>query len=244
MEFGVVPFALDHFLLYDVEITEDTPKFEKRTVTLADQFDEQGQLRVFKVKKVKRLGNPVDKNGEDIIDNVTHYVSYEIKREKGEPKHVKLTGIKVTNQFGEIILDTKKPDRLLVPSAKDLDGLVDPLEPGADHFKCYRVKVTKDTAKFVKRTVMLADQFHPPTLFKVKEPRRLCNPVDKDGEGISNEIDHLLCYKIKRVDDEPEFVEVEGIHVNNQFGPLQLDADEEKELCLPSDKDLTNAVPK
>ena len=36
---------------------------------------------------------------------------------------------------------------------------------------------------------------------------------------------------------------MKGIHINNQFGPLQIDAKKEKELCVPSEKDLTNAVP-
>ena len=41
---------------------------------------------------------------------------------------------------------------------------------------------------------------------------------------------------------EPKFEKVKGIHVNNQFGPLQLDAKKEKELCVPSEKDLDQAV--
>ena len=235
--------GIDHFLVYDAKRTKGSPKFEKRTVTLADQFDDGGPARVFKVKKVERLGNPADKNGEGINDPDTHYVSYKIKRGKGELKHVKLTGIRVINQFGEIILDSDKPDRLLVPSAKDLENPVEPLEPGADHFKCYKVKVTKGTPKFEKREVLVVDQFNQPALLKVKKPERLCNPVDKDGEGIGNADGHLLCYKVKRAKGEPKFEKIQGIHVNNQFGPLQLDAKKEKELCLPSEKDISGATP-
>jgi hypothetical protein len=34
---------------------------------------------------------------------------------------------------------------------------------------------------------------------------------------------------------------VEGIRVNNQFGPLQVDAKKEKVLCVLSEKDLSEA---
>ena len=149
--------------------------------------------------------------------------------------------------LGDIVLDTDKPDRLLVPSLKNL--LDDPgaiqdltLLGNVDHFKCYKVKVTEDTPKFVPQQVMVADQFDQ-TVLDVQKPERLCNPVNKDGEGIVNEIGHLLCYKVKRAEDEPKFVKIEGIHVNNQFGPLRLDAKKEKELCVPLEKDISGATP-
>ena len=107
---------LEHFLSYGVRRTKSTPKFEKQEVNLTDQF-ESGVL--FEIKKAKELYNPADKNGEGITDQVTHLVGYEIKRVKGELKHEEITGIQVDNQFGTIFVDTKKPDRLLVPSLKD-----------------------------------------------------------------------------------------------------------------------------
>jgi len=66
---------LDHFLSYKVRRTKGTPKFEKREVTLTDQF-ESGVL--FEVKKPKELYNPADKNSEGIINLDTHLLGYEI----------------------------------------------------------------------------------------------------------------------------------------------------------------------
>ena len=66
---------------------------------------------------------------------------------------------------------------------------------------------------------------------KVKKPVRLCVPVDKESEGIKNPDNHLMCYKVKR-----EKKKLEGIHVNNQFGPLQLNTKKVMELCVPSFK--------
>ena len=151
----------------------------------------------------------------------------------------------VTNQFGEIILDTINPDRLLVPSLKDLDDPIsdddvpDPFV--ADHFKCYSVEVTEGTENFEEISVSVWDQFEQPTVLDVRKPRRLCNPVSKDDGVIGNPDNHLLCYKVTLARGELKFKKVRGIYVNNQFGPLQLDAKREKELCVPSVKDLDQA---
>ncbi len=40
-----------------------------------------------------------------------------------------------------------------------------------------------------------------------------------------------MCYKVKKVKKK-----VIGIHVNNQFGPLQLDTKKVVELCVPATK--------
>lgn len=112
---------LDHFISYKVRRTQRTPKFEKQAVTLTDQFESNV---LFEVKKPKELYNPAGKNGEGTVDPETHLVGYVIKRAKSrppQPKHVKRKNIIVVNQLGTLLVDTKKPARLLVPSLKDLD---------------------------------------------------------------------------------------------------------------------------
>ncbi len=94
---------------------------------------------------------------------------------------------------------------------------------------------------FERVQVSVLDQFNQPTLLDVKKPKWLCNPVDKNNEGIANPDDHLLCYKVKRARGEPKFEKVKGIHTNNQFGPLRLRAKREKELCVPSEKNIESA---
>ncbi len=60
-----------------------------------------------------------------------------------------------------------------------------------DHFKCYKAK-----SRFPNKVVELVDQFGPATVI-VQRPERLCNPVDKNGEGINDPTAHLTCYKAK-----------------------------------------------
>ena len=145
------------------------------------------------------------------------------------PRTEKKTNIRVDNQFGTLFVQTEKPDRLLVPTAKDPLAPIappDPLTHNVDHFKCYQVEQSKKvcegnpTVKCKTDTnctnagllgscnlgfpkdleVEIADQFTvEPALFALKGPTRLCTPVNKNGEGIKNPEAHLLCYKAKRV---------------------------------------------
>ena len=65
----------------------------------------------------------------------------------------------------------------------------------------------------------------------------LCNPVDKNGEGISDATAHLVCYSIKDVakPKQPKFV-ARSVQADNQFGSLQLKATKSSSLCVPSEK--------
>ena len=236
-----------HFLCYKAKRTKDEVKFVKRDVSLVDQFE----TRTFLAKKVVSLCNPAAKSIpfeeeielEDIDDIVTHLVGYKLQKAKS----IKEKNIKVVNQFGEIFVDAKKPDRLLIPSLKDTVSpvaLPDPFSHNVDHFKCYKVKITSrevnpDSLKFLKRRVIIEDQFTD-KLFLVKKPTRLCVPVDqKDAEVVRKDVvgpDHLMCYKVRRETGELKFTKRTGIHVNNQFGQRELDAKKIEELCVPSFK--------
>ncbi len=103
-----------------------------------------------------------------------------------------------------------------------------------DHYKCYKVKDLKNP-KFVKSSVSLTDQFGiNDGIFEAKKPFMFCNPVDKNGEGILNDDDHLTCYKVKG----PRLAPNDRPHVQivNQLGTLQLEAKKAHLLCVPATK--------
>jgi len=226
---------------YKVKETKHTDKFEKITVTLIDQFERDPTTYI--VEKPERLYNPVKKTHDgtttEISDENTHLLGYKIKAPKGTDKFEKVTNVQVENQFGEIIVDVKKPKLLLVPSSKDLTSIPDPLNPiTVDHYKCYDAKESKDTPKFVKRLVTISDpNFGETKIFEVKNPKHLCTPVDKNGEGIIDPITHLMCYDLKKIKDEPKF-EKRNVFTNNQFEPEDLEVKKEHQLCVPSIKKL------
>ena len=112
-----ISFSASHFLCYRVGRTKGTPKFDPITsIPLTDQFES----KPFKVRRPLTLCNPATKNGEVPEDLDTHLVGYKIRRATGQPRHERRFFIKVVDQFGTIFVNTKRPDRLLVPSAKNL----------------------------------------------------------------------------------------------------------------------------
>jgi len=100
------------------------------------------------------------------------------------------------------------------------------------HFKCYQV--VKETPVFEELNVFLSDQFEDKDT-TVKVPTLVCNPVDKDGEGINNPDFHLTCYKIKQVKGQTPFNK-RNVLIDNQFGELTLVVGKPQLLCVPSGK--------
>lgn len=242
-----------HFLSYKVKTTKGSGSFTSQVVALTDQFDVPDQPSDFEITKPVGLYTPADKNGEGIFDEATHLEAYQIKPVQGEPKHLP-RHVSVTNQFHDsaspLLLDTIKPDRLLVPTAKCIDEPIgtcpDPLPAPdsaihqVDHYKCYTVKTSKGAPKFTPLlNVAVGDQFTDPAKkFDLKKPVHLCNPVKKGDEEIKNPNLHLLCYQAKGVEGEPKHKKRTDLHVSNQFGEERLDTIQEEELCVPSEKSL------
>jgi len=97
---------------------------------------------------------------------------------------------------------------------------------------------TKGTPKFEKRKVTISDPtFGESNTFEVKKPKQLCTPVDKNGEGIIDEENHLLCYDLKKIKGESKFKK-RNVFTNNQFEPEDLEVKKEHQLCVPSIKTL------
>jgi len=218
----------DHYLCYKAKISGFTAV---TGVHLVDTWEDV----MASVLKARQLCTPADKNGEGIVDATTHLESYTFRQ---TTPHVRQT-VATTNQFGNLSLTTTKPDTLFVPTAKSL-GPSSPPAPdnnaiNVDHYKCYKIKVTSGTPKFPKGVqATVADQFNaPPKLFDVRKPKHLCNPVDKNGEGVKNADAHLVCYQVKGASGQPKHVR-RDVLVNNQFGPESATTIKESELCVPT----------
>lgn len=99
-----------------------------------------------------------------------------------------------------------------------------------EHYKCYPI-VDLETP-FNPVGVTLRDQFASTNAF-VLRPVELCNPVDKNGEGIIDPSVHLVCYEIS----EP-LQPKHRVRTNNQFGELRFTVKDARTLCVPSKKEL------
>jgi hypothetical protein len=105
--------------------------------------------------------------------------------------------------------------------------------PTADHYKCYKVSAV--APPFQPRTVTLVDQFETKTTL-VRRPYAICNPVDKNGSGMSDPTAHLACYRIKDAAGQPPFAK-RNVLMSNQFGDQGLTVRRARTLCLPAEKD-------
>ena len=78
----------------------------------------------------------------------------------------------------------------------------------------------------------LADQFGTGQV-TVKRPIRLCNPGDKNGEGVLDPTSHLMCYKLA-----PQPFEPRTVLAQNQFGDNYLRITRPESLCNPAAKNF------
>ena len=178
------------------------------------------------VTRPDRLCNPADKNSEGIDDPTAHAMCYRIA-EVGFSKR----NVMVDNQFGQQTLRVVSPETLCNPAIKD--GV--PTTAVMNHFKCYRVR----GRGFTERTVSVADQFET-KMTRVLKPLLLCNPVDKNGEGIPDPSCHLVCYRIKdasgQVPFAPKDVTVEDQFTTEDLHSLVGQCRQVAHLCVPSTK--------
>lgn len=229
----------DHFFCYKTKATKNSAEvfIPPSPVTLTS-VTEAGVR--FDVKKPLSLCLPAKKNGEGVADEDTHLEAYQISLTRMTPPQSppqRFTNLVVQNQFGDITVDTLKPTRLLVPTAKDL--ATSPALPSlhdVDHYRCDTVTLSQGASSFTPiPNVQLADQFSPTDKqFKLTKPLRLCLPVAKNGEPIKNGASSLLCYRALRMPGEPAHTKQLGVHLHNQFGVEQVDTVKEEELCVPS----------
>ena len=192
---------------------------------LADQFGDADTT----LRRRKRFCNPADKNDEDptAIADPEHLTGYTLRH---AGKFERVDDVRVINQFGDITVQVRRPELLLVPSAKDLGAPIPPLVGSAvDHFQCYRVKRARQRVSGVK----VVDQFGEMTV-DVKKPTWLCAPVDKNNEGILDPTVHMMCYGIRA----RPVRQYSGIPfwISNQLEETVTSITRPTELCVPSVK--------
>ena len=194
-------------------------------MSLADEFG----TRTVTVHEPKRICNPANVNNEDpsAPTDPEHLVAYDLSNIN--PPFQTVRNQVVANEFGSITVDVVMPQLLLLPSAKSLSGPPPPLgDDSFDHFLCYQTKGGQTQVN----NVHIDDEFGT-IIVDVKQPVRLCVPVDKNGEGIPDPTAYLMCYQVK-IDSSSGFTPAGLVFVDNQFGPESLQSSRTSELCIPS----------
>jgi len=178
-------FNLDHFLTYYINpIPVD---FEVR---LRGQFD--NQFLPVRLTLYERFLNPVDKNGEGIIDKFSHLNWYMIDA-PDEPRRQ----VSLYNQFGLQTIVIDQPYALLAPAEKVEPGSQFPAQ--LDHYKVYVVI----EGEHPQIPVTLKDQFGSQGNVAMS-PAFFAVPVEKRHNGqhfpIQNPDDHILFYRLDPID--------------------------------------------
>jgi hypothetical protein len=205
------PVNLDHYKCYlasgaDVDIG----------IFLQDQFQQSTAL----VGTPGLFCTPAAKNGEAILDPVTHLTCYDIQGPASAPGQ-----IPILNQFlsAADVLQLSAPDKLCVPSTKQV------VQPEPDHYQTYPISAATAPNGPI---VQIDDQFGTQTTDLGRSIRFLV-PVDKNDEGITDPISHLTCYDIVDGASAPPVIST------NQFGAQPLTLGDPDSLCVPTEKLIT-----
>jgi hypothetical protein len=230
--------------------------FPKRvTATLADQFEDEP----FDVKAPSALCVPLEENGESAGDPPVDLKRYRIKRAKvaRQRPHMRPT-ILAEDRYGQHVLQILTEESLAVPAFSSRGAPADLPPADRDHYKCYKVKELKKrcTGDLVTKCradgdcaaaggtchpgfargvqTDLLDQFEH-KVFAVKRPKLFCLPVDRNGKGIPNAVDHFVGYPIKVPRGGPRHERVPGVHLNDRdYGREVVTTIEEELLLVPA----------
>jgi hypothetical protein len=215
------PPLIDHYLIY---YTAQQFPVMPGQVALIDQFvsihpDPDFTMGLF--------GNPVDKNGEGIIDPQAHLTGYRFN-----PFATDEFIIGVHDQFGYNVWRVKDPYILLLPALKNEHG--EP--PHKDHYMCYRVV----EGPILNLGVQLIDQWHAGH-YVLGQAILWCNPVEKVVNGIPYPIinpgHHLAVYNFANAPDIPivhyMFLDQFMMEYNESFTPFVLAVPAAKQFPVP-----------
>src|SRR3954447_10924940 len=220
LQHGIRPAStrLEHFGCYAAPSGRG---FKARKVTLSDQFGR----RLAKVTRGLTLCAPARKNREAaVVDKRDHLRCYATNRGRS----VRLT-VFLRNQFGPFVADVLEPNRLCVPSTKQVVRRGSKPPPSGpflvDHFQCYRIK---PRSSFDSHGLVLRDQFGT-WKTRIGTPSSLCVPVRKNKTPVLHPVEHLVCYAAK-----PARSLKRRVLVRNQFGREATRTVAAGQVCVPS----------
>lgn len=204
-------------------------------------MEDQFQTVTITLAKPGLFCNPVDKNGEGIIDPSTHLTCYDkplLTRWSRTPKR-----LTATDQFGAWALDVRsQSSAYCVPTA----DLTNPQQQATaasssallalpatqiDNYNLYWAKRTPRTPKFERRQVSLVDQWIDEDV-EVIRSLRFATPTEIAPKKYIDEAAKLTCYKIKLAGK----FEQRDVRIQNEFGQETLSVKKPSMLCLPSEQ--------
>jgi hypothetical protein len=107
--------GVDHYACYTARPARGT-RPAAAELLVSDQFTNPAKR--MRVKHVRQLCAPVDKNGEGVKDAARYLACYAARPARGEPRHPGVEDVRVSNQLGTGHLDTLREVELCLPSSR------------------------------------------------------------------------------------------------------------------------------
>ena len=138
----------------------------------------------YEVLRSTRLGVPADSGTPATLKG------YRLRRAPDTAPFAPLSGVRLVSPCGEILVELRRPDRLLIPASPSLSGLPPPPPSEPDHFLCYRAKVQRRLPDGTPlpglpsgRQLELSDLFQT-RRYDLGGLTRVCAPTAKTGSPV------------------------------------------------------------
>lgn len=229
-------FPIDSFKVYKSKEAADTtvPFAQPAAPTVSDLFETNKLVEVIKPVAV---ANPVNVDGEVILNSNAHLECFKIKDSKTDPAQAKFAGrlVQTAGALESRKLKVLKPIEMCLTSNTNTIVFVPAVTYAHTHYRCYKAKDAADQSKLVSFNAQLDDEFES-KLTGVLKADRLCSPVQVDTEVPDQPSAHLLCYKIKDAKTDPAPVKLAPttrFARNFLTGTTELTASKPSLLCVP-----------
>lgn len=100
-----------------------------------------------------------------------HFRCYKVRRSRGAPRHARIRGVQIEDQFGPARMDLFQPRWLCAPADKNGEDPTAPDHPS--HLLCYKAR---NAVRFAKRDAFLTDQFRAGDAVLIKKRMEFCVP--------------------------------------------------------------------
>src|SRR5262249_14188858 len=148
----------------------------------------------------QEIAVPANTDDLGLRDGATNLVAYAIRTAS---RHTPQLGLVVKDRFGTITLETKRADRLLVPTGTALDAPAAAPTGTLGAFACYTVRIGANQPEFQEIDGVSAVDAIDNRRFDLERPSQLCLPASVNGSA-ANPDGVLLCYAARPAMGEPE----------------------------------------
>jgi cysteine-rich repeat protein len=177
-------------------------------------------------------GNLDDDDGcLSTCQRVRDFTYYKARTTKGTAKFTPALDVDLLDGFGPMTVDLKKSAGLLYATSRNAGDPGAPSE--SNRLRRYSAKSQTQFTAVPNQTV--TTDFGTEML-DVLKPAALLVPTEEHSDGsFAPEVDHFVCYKVRRAVGSPDFVAPAAQTIEDDLADSRLDLKKITQLCVPAD---------